>query len=130
LIGAKNNYHMSRLDKERQKRAGEKIGFYRHLRSYLVVNVIMFFVVLFNNGDLGWLSVAMLWGIGLAIHYLKVFGLPGAGGALSREWERKLLEKEGALPGAPRDEEERLDLPELDTLKKRNEKSWDERDLV
>ena len=75
------------------KAAYRKIKFFRHLRSYLVVNAFMFLLVLFTGGGFDWFPIILIWGIGIAFHYLKVFGLPGSG-MFSETWEQKLIEKE------------------------------------
>ena len=76
-----------------RKRVKAKKGFYGHLSAYVAVNVVMFLVVLFSGGGLNWLRPAMFWGIGLAIHYFGVFGLPGVGAYGSKAWEEKEIQK-------------------------------------
>ena len=60
------------------KRADEKIGFYKHLSSYIVVNVI-FIVLNFltSPGEWWFYWISLLWGIGLLSHFLKTFVLGG-----------------------------------------------------
>lgn len=71
-----------------------KKEFYGHLTSFLTINFVMFFVVLFNGGGFNWLMPAFFWSIGLASHYIKAFGLPGVGAFGSEEWERREVQKE------------------------------------
>jgi len=71
-----------------------KKEFYGHLTSYLLINFVMFFVVLFKGGGLNWLMPAFFWSIGLGSHYIKTFGLPGVGVFNSEEWERREVQKE------------------------------------
>jgi len=64
------------------KRADAKLHFYRHLRSYLIVNIFLWLIALFtgfNSGSgsfwsFGWpLWVTLFWGIGLVFEYVNVF---------------------------------------------------------
>lgn len=65
------------------------------------------------------------WGIGLAFHYLKVFGIPGSG-ILSRDWEDREIRKEiDKMTGKPQQKE---DIEELELKEMR--KNYDEADLV
>ena len=112
--------------KEAQKRAKEKIKFYKHLRSYIVVNVMMTLLVLLTGGGFNWGPVWIGWGIGLAFHYMNVFGFPGAQGKLSKSWEREMIEKE--MRGVE-EEDEKLELEKLEKLKKK-ERLWDDKDIV
>ena len=57
-----------------ERRVDEKIGFYRHLYSYVAVNVILAIVnILFSNGDWWFLWISFFWGIGLVAHFIKTF---------------------------------------------------------
>lgn len=49
------------------------------------------------------------WGVGLAFHYIGVFGIPGLG-ALSKDWEEREMQKELRRMGA--DEMELEEFPE------------------
>lgn len=62
------------LYKKAEKRADEKIGFYRHLYSFISVNVILAIlnaVTSFGNWWFYWITI--FWAIGLIGHFLKVF---------------------------------------------------------
>jgi len=74
------------------------------------------------------------WGIGVAMHYFQVFGMPGMGPA--EDWEERAIQEElrklgvpppeeekTPEPDKPEDQEESLELKEL-------QKKYDERDLV
>lgn len=68
------------LYRRAEKRADEKIGFYKHLYSFIGVNIILFVINLFTLGKTGewWFYwVTVFWGIGLVIHFLRVFVLTG-----------------------------------------------------
>ena len=57
-----------------EKRVDEKIGFYRHLYSFIVVNVILLVInILFSRGEWWFYWVTFFWGIGLVSHYIKTF---------------------------------------------------------
>lgn len=79
--------------KEAQKRVKEKAKFFKHLYSYVIINGVLFLMTMMNGEPFGSMMVAIFWGIGLAFHYLRVFGIPGSG-ILSREWEDKEIDKE------------------------------------
>lgn len=115
------------LYEEAKKRVRKKKGFYNHLGVYLTINTIMFFVVFLNSGTFAWLFPASFWGIGLAINYLSVFGLPGKG-AGGVDWEAKEIRKEVEKMGGTIDDlpAEELDLREIQKQKR----GWDESDLV
>lgn len=115
------------LFEEAKKRVKRKKAFYRHLSAYAVVNTVMFFVVFINENSFGWLVPMSFWGIGLAIQYFSVFGLPG-GGLGGSDWEARELNKEikklsGNYNELPREE---LELREIEKQKR----GWDESDLV
>lgn len=80
----------------RHKRSAEseKMKFYRHLRSFLFFQIAMLFLWMMGSGLAGLWSVAKIWGVFLLIHYLKVHGLPGTKGWLSRDWEDWMAARE------------------------------------
>ena len=60
--------------KRAERRVDANIGFHRHLVSYLCVNVFLFIVnFLTSPGEWWFVWVAGLWGIGLVIHFIKVY---------------------------------------------------------
>lgn len=119
---------MSDMYKIAKKRAKRKVKFYKHLKSFVIVNVV-FSVITFMDGEgLSWLNVTMLWGIGLAFHYLSVFGLPGTNGMLSKHWEEDLVEEELAKIKKEGYYEE-LDLSSR-KQKEAVKAQWNERDFV
>ncbi len=105
----------SDIFQEAQQRVRAKAKFYKHLFAFLVINGFFFVSALFEGDPFAPLIVTASWGVGLAFHYLKVFGFPGSG-VLSREWEDKEYKKEldrlekRQQPGKP--PEERLELKE------------------
>ncbi|WP_323788057.1 2TM domain-containing protein [Psychroserpens sp.] len=60
-----------------QKRVKAIVGFYWHLASYVIVNIFLI-ILITSNGvpffSMGTFSTAIFWGIGLAFHFLGVFG--------------------------------------------------------
>jgi hypothetical protein len=75
-----------------------------------------------------WLYICLFWGIGLALHYLGVFGFPGKQKVFSKEWEENEIQKEldkmenNQFPEV----EDDLELRELEKL----DRKWDDKDLV
>ena len=62
------------LYKRAEKRADEKIGFYRHLYSFIAVNILFIIMnVIFSPNEWWFYWITVFWGIGLIIHFLKVF---------------------------------------------------------
>jgi len=81
----------------RAKRRVKSIkGFYVHLSVYLIVNLFLFLSSVIANGDWNnfweWqsYSTAFFWGIGLAFHAFKVFGLFGI---LGNDWEERKIKE-------------------------------------
>lgn len=71
-------------------------GFYSHLLTYLVVNVILVAVNLITSPNNLWFYwISLFWGIGLIMHALDVFTLRGK--YLGRDWEdrktKEIMEK-------------------------------------
>lgn len=59
-----------------EKKVDEKIGFYHHLFSYVVVISLLFIVNYTCTPDTMWVYwVALFWGIGLIFNFIKVFVL-------------------------------------------------------
>ena len=91
---------------EAQKRVKEIKGFYNHLTAYIVVNAALIFIripiVVFFADRLGdqadqgffeWLNwnvliTPLLWGIGLFIHFIVVFGRKSG---FIRNWEERKI---------------------------------------
>jgi len=57
-----------------EKRVDEKIGFYNHLYSFIVVNAILFVInILFSKSEWWFYWITLFWGIGLVSHFIKTF---------------------------------------------------------
>lgn len=80
---------------ERKVRA--KKGFFYHFAAYACILAMLYAIMYFDNkGDmLPVIIVGLSWGIGLAIHYLKVFGTENLGVlGISPNWEEEELQQE------------------------------------
>jgi 2TM domain len=102
---------------EAERRVKAKAKFYKHLFAFIVVNTFLFLTALFQGEPFGTLPVFLGWGVGLAFHYLKVFGIPGSG-VLSKDWEDKEYKKElerleQKHPAKRQMPEEKLELKEV-----------------
>jgi hypothetical protein len=110
MYGYQNNEQDAYRQAQRIVRA--KLGFYRHLTSYVFVNAMLFVIWLITQNpdvDLGniriynryepwFLWVLGLWGIGLVSHYLSVFAFTGRNSQSMIEAEMRRM---GATPPAP-----------------------------
>ena len=86
------------LYKKAEKRADAKLGFYHHLYGFITGNVILFvlnaitsFGNWFSPGNWWFLYITALWGIGLIIHFLKVFVFSAK---LDDDYRDQMIEKE------------------------------------
>ena len=80
---------------EKLKRAKNKVqelkGFYSHLITYLVVNVVMIIINLVTNPNHLWFYwVTVFWGIGIIFHATSVFGKHRV---LGDDWEEKKIKE-------------------------------------
>lgn len=80
-----------------QKRVKDIKGFYRHLLWYIIINAIIIFgVIAAYDWDFSQLfnfnaySTAFFWGIGLAFHWVGVFG---KGIVFSKKWEERKIKE-------------------------------------
>jgi hypothetical protein len=77
-----------------KKRVKAKKGFYQHLMSFVIVNMFLFALNMITYPFHWWFVYPLLgWGVGLAFHYVEVFGIPGFD-ILSKEWEDRELDRE------------------------------------
>jgi hypothetical protein len=124
---------MPRSDYElARRRVKQKKGFYSHLAVYIIVNTFIIAANFIEHPFRFELGPALPWGIGLALHYLFVFGFPGSG-VLTKDWEERETEKELrrlksdkrslSSPSHIEREDDPLELKEL-------RKTWSDRDLV
>jgi hypothetical protein len=116
----------SKYRRKAEKRVKEKVEFHKHLRSFIVVNLIMLVMILFYGGSWIWMMGMFFWGIGLFSSYIKIYGL-GKQGYLSQDWEEEMIQDEMKKMGV--EEEEGNDHLDLDRIKEKKP-LYDERDLV
>jgi hypothetical protein len=113
-----------------RKRVERKKKFYTHLNTYLVMTIFFVLLNMFTSPGRWWFIFPVLgWGIGIALEYLNIFGLPGI--QPDAEWEKKALEEE--LRKMNPTKEKPVDpIPEQDdTLElKELKKNYDDKDLV
>jgi len=99
--------------------ADEKQQFYKHLKVYLIVVGITMFSNGFGRGAFNVPPFAMWWGIGVAIHYLNVFG-----------WE-SLFKQDGDEPtDTYRDDDDEEAEPLVELGERVPRRQWRDRDLV
>lgn len=80
------------LYRKAEKRADEKIGFYRHLYSFIAVNALFIIMnAVFSPGEWWFYWITGLWAIGLISHFLKVFVFDAKANG---DYRDKLIEKE------------------------------------
>jgi hypothetical protein len=103
--------------------AEEKVKFIKHLTSFVIVNVMMLLINALSGTIRNWLPVILFWGIGLAFHFVKAYGI-GQSGIGSKDWEKKMLKK------GKREEYEDDEFLDLKEIEKEPRKNWKEEDLV
>lgn len=60
--------------KKARERAESKAGFFVHFLIYLFVNAVLAIVnMLSDTGELWFMWITLMWGIGIGIHFLSVF---------------------------------------------------------
>lgn len=130
--GQKNVMEDQQFEIARQ-RVRKKKKFFNHLKAYVIVNIVFMLLSFWDGTPFEFMPMTLFWGMGLAFHYVRVFGIPGTN-ILTPEWEDEEIRKEmEKLGGAPKKEEQKPALPpakeepmELKELRK----NYDEQDLV
>jgi hypothetical protein len=126
-------YNQDEIQKAK-KRVKSKKDFYQHLMAFVIVNSFLFLLNMVTSPFTWWFFYPMLgWGVGLAFHYVEVFGVPGFN-ILSKEWEEKELDSElhkmksdkYVPPRKSTSNDEKLDELELKELRK----NYDESEFV
>lgn len=90
--------NLTELERQKFERAKKRVqaiaGFYKHLMSYVLVNLFLITLQYFKLEpgetffEFSTFSVAFFWGIGLAFHALGVFG---SNVFLGQDWEEKKI---------------------------------------
>lgn len=84
----------SDLHKKAKRRVRAIKGFYIHAFTFCLMGVFFFLMNMLTDPFDMWFMFPLLpWSVGLAFHYLIVFGIPGTG-ILSKEWEEREYEKQ------------------------------------
>lgn len=112
----------------RKRRPSERMKFYRHLRSFVIFNIVMAGLWFFGSDLSDLWGIARIWGVFLAIHYIKVNGLPGTKGWLSKDWEAWMEERESRRQY--REDEPETIVEEPQPQRRKAEPLWRDRDLV
>jgi len=78
---------------ERAERiVAEKVGFFRHLTIYVVVNALLFAINMLTSSWFLWFLIPLCgWGIVLLAHFLSVFTFRGD---RFERWRKRQIEKE------------------------------------
>lgn len=81
---------------EAKKRVKKVKNFYKHLGAYSIMGVFLFLLnITADPHDMWFFYPLMGWGIGLAFHYMSVFGLPFIG-SMDKKWEEEKIREEMA----------------------------------
>ena len=118
-----------------KKRVQKKKRFFNHLKAFVIVNVVMSIMVALDGNPFDFMPATLFWGMGLAFHYVRVFGIPGTN-ILTPEWEDQEIEKEmERIRGKRVVKEEEMPVPLPPTKEeplelKELRKNYDEKDLV
>jgi len=77
-----------------KKKVDAIVGFYWHLAVYIIVNLFLIILIAVNSSEgfsgFGPYATAFFWGIGLAFHFLGVFGTNFLFG---KNWEKRKIEE-------------------------------------
>ncbi len=80
--------------RQARKKVIKKKKFYKHLVSYVTVNLFLFLLNMLTYSGGFWFFFPMMgWGVGLLFHYVDAFGIPGFG-MLDKEWENREMDME------------------------------------
>ena len=82
------------IRKKARKRVRAIKGFYIHAFTYVLMGIFFFLMNMTTDPwDMWFFYPMMPWGVGLAFHYLVVFGIPGTR-ILTKEWEEREYERQ------------------------------------
>ena len=74
-----------------KKRVKKVKGFYSHLGTWLVFCAFFIFLNITTSSNSFWAIWPIAgWGLGVALHAIGIFGLPGLG----KDWEERMIEQE------------------------------------
>ncbi|MBQ0788080.1 MAG: 2TM domain-containing protein [Oceanihabitans sp.] len=91
----KNAYSSQEAYDNAKKRVGQLKGFYWHLLSYIVINIVILIMISRSvDSEHFWtfnvFSTVFYWGIGIFFHFMGVFG---KNVFLSKNWEDKKVQE-------------------------------------
>jgi len=119
-----------------KKRVKKVRGFYSHFATWLIFGAFFIILNLKTSPFEFWAIYPIMgWGLGVAMHALGVFGLPGLG----KDWEERMIDKEMARleqQAYERQRDEagqvtyREEMPEDSLELKEVRKEWRDSDLV
>lgn len=117
-----------------QKRIKARKGFMVHFGIYCAFVAFFFLINVFTTGFGNWWFhwPALGWGVGVASHYIAVFGFPGTN-QMVEKWELEETAREmkkwrsARNKSLPQPDQDGLELREL---KRQKESLYDEEDLV
>jgi hypothetical protein len=116
------------MKKTKQKSEEE---FKQHLGAFIIISLFLFLLNMFTSPSTWWFKYPVLgWSVGVAFHYLDVFGFPGMG----KQTKHTDMEGEsdqpvniaGELPSA----EDKTGEEDTLILKQKVHKKWKDEDLV
>lgn len=74
-----------------KKRVGQIKGFYKHLALYVLVNALLLTINIVTSPTWLWFYWPLLgWGMGIAAHWVSVFGI---GNVLGKDWEERKIKE-------------------------------------
>lgn len=116
------------MKKSKQKCEEE---FKQHLGAFIIVSFFLFLLNMFTSPSTWWFKFPVLgWSVGIAFHYLDVYGFPGMGRQTRysdiQEEPQKPVKISGQLPSETDLEGEEDTL----VLKREAHKKWRDEDLV
>ncbi|MEY2950322.1 MAG: 2TM domain-containing protein [Saprospiraceae bacterium] len=114
---------------KKNKRKPEE-EFKQHLGAFIIISVFLFLLNMFTSPSTWWFKFPVLgWSVGIAFHYLDVYGFPGMGKQTRytdiQDQSEQPTKISGRLPM-------NTDLEEEDALilQKEVDKKWRDEDLV
>ncbi|RDW19747.1 2TM domain-containing protein [Oceanobacillus chungangensis] len=73
-----------------KKRVQNLKGFYQHLLSYILVNIMLFIINMVTDASHWWFIYPLMgWGIGLIAHALSVY----SDGFMGADWEERKIKE-------------------------------------
>lgn len=91
---SQQNYEQEEAYLRAKKKLEKIVGFYWHLASYVIINIVLLYIIYVNTEfgfwSFGSFSTIIFWGIGLFFHFLGVFG-PNV--MFGKDWEQRQIKK-------------------------------------